>query len=92
MRTIKPRGRIVIGHGDPILDAVLAGCGISWLPTWLVAEHVRSGALRVVLSPAPVENLAVHALWPLTRSLAPRVRVAVDALVAHFAVPDWDRP
>jgi len=90
-RTLKPRGRIVLGHGDPILDAVLAGCGISWLPTWLIGDHVRRGALRLVMTQGPIANLAVHAVWPVTRALAPRIRVAVDALVAHFAAPDWDR-
>jgi DNA-binding transcriptional LysR family regulator len=91
VRNFKPRGRIVLGHGDPILDAVRAGCGISYLPTWLMADDLRRGALRLVLSHGLVENLPVHALWPLARNLAPRIRVAVDALVAHFSAPEWDR-
>ena len=27
-RKFAPRGQLVLGHGEPILDAVLAGCGI----------------------------------------------------------------
>jgi hypothetical protein len=30
----------------------------------------------------------VHAIWPVTRRLTPKVRV--DALIEHFSSPPWD--
>ncbi|TGV81524.1 LysR family transcriptional regulator, partial [Mesorhizobium sp. M00.F.Ca.ET.158.01.1.1] len=66
------------------------GCGITFLPTWLVADSLRSGALEMVLVDTLVENIYVHAIWPATRALTPKVRVVVDALVAHFSSPPWD--
>ena len=89
--TITPKARIVLGHGEPLLDAVLAGLGISYLPTWLVADHLRRGDLETLWPHYFVENEPVHALWPKTRTLAPKVRVVVDALVGRFAVPPWDQ-
>ncbi|RUX00979.1 LysR family transcriptional regulator [Mesorhizobium sp. M8A.F.Ca.ET.059.01.1.1] len=85
-----PRARLVLDNGEPMLGAVLAGCGITFLPTWLVADSLRSGALEMVLVDTLVENISVHAIWPVTRALTPKVRVVVDALVAHFSSPPWD--
>ncbi|MER9543743.1 LysR family transcriptional regulator [Mesorhizobium sp. M0437] len=85
-----PKARLVLGHGEPMLDAVLAGCGIVYLPTWLTADSIRRGELEMVLSDSLVENTVVHAIWPVTRNLAPKVRVVVDALIEHFAAPPWD--
>ncbi|RUW98863.1 LysR family transcriptional regulator, partial [Mesorhizobium sp. M8A.F.Ca.ET.023.01.1.1] len=51
---------------------------------------LRSGALEMVLVDTLVENISVHAIWPVTRALTPKVRVVVDALVAHFSSPPWD--
>lgn len=88
---IDPPGRIVLGHGEPLLDAVLAGLGIAYLPTWLAAEHLRSGEIALVWPEYFIENELVHALWPKTRTPAPKVRVVVDALVERFSAPPWDR-
>jgi DNA-binding transcriptional LysR family regulator len=90
-RKFMPRGQLVLGHGEPILDAVLAGCGISFLPTWLAADALRQGALEMVLSDCLVENLTAHAVWPMTRNLAPKIRVVVDTLVERLKSPPWDR-
>jgi len=70
---------------------VLAGCGISFLPTWLVADALRQGALEIVLPDCRMENMVAHAVWPMTRSLAPKIRVVVDTLVERLKSPPWDR-
>lgn len=90
LRTLTPRGNIVLGHGEPLLDAVLAGLGVAYLPTWLIAEHLQRGELVTLWPDSFIENIPVHALWPKTRSLAPKVRVVVDALVERFSPPPWD--
>lgn len=88
-RVMRPRGRLVIGHGEPLLDAAVAGCGIAYLPDWLVHEHLARGELEVVLDHPWHESAEVHALWPATRTLAPKIRVVVDALIAAFAAAPW---
>ncbi len=88
--TFVPKARLVLGHGEPMLDAALAGCGIAFLPTWLAGQSLRRGSLEMVLSDHLVEHIVVHAVWPVTRALTPKVRVVVDALVGHFSAPIWD--
>jgi len=90
LTTFVPKARLVLGHGEPMLDAALAGCGIAFLPTWLAGQSLRRGALETVLSDYLVEHIVVHAVWPVTRALTPKVRVVIDALVGHFSAPIWD--
>lgn len=90
LATFVPKARLVLGHGEPMLDAALAGCGIAFLPTWLAADSFKSGELTMVLSDCLVENVVVNAIWPVTRNLTPKVRVVVDALVERFSSPPWD--
>jgi DNA-binding transcriptional LysR family regulator len=87
-----PRGRIVLGHGEPMLDAALRGCGITYLPTWLMADELTNGRLERVLSQDLVEGAPIHALWPATRTLAPKIRFVVDELVQRFSPPSWEMP
>jgi DNA-binding transcriptional LysR family regulator len=91
LTTIYPRGTIVLGHGEPLLDAVLAGLGLAYLPTWLIQDAVRRGDLVAVWPDHFVDNMPVHALWPKTRAQAPKVRVVIDELVRRFSAPPWDQ-
>ena len=61
-----------------------AGLGLSWLPCWLIRDRVRSGALTTLLQDSPAMVFEIHALWPETPYLSPRVRVAIDALAAEL--------
>jgi DNA-binding transcriptional LysR family regulator len=73
-----------------MLDAALAGLGLAYLPTWLTSDHLKRGEIESVWAHCLVESAPVHALWPKTRNLAPKVRVVVDALVERFSSPSWD--
>jgi DNA-binding transcriptional LysR family regulator len=88
---LMPTGRLIMGHGDAILDAALAGHGLAYLPTWLMGEELKRGNLEMVLSGNAVEEYDVYALWPRTRDLAPKIRVVVDELLRRFSpIPPWD--
>ena len=85
-----PQGRLVLGHGEPLLDAVLAGCGIAYMPTWLMADDIKAGRLEQVFPHVLQENTAAHAVWAKARNPAPKIRVVIDALVEGFTSPAWD--
>jgi DNA-binding transcriptional LysR family regulator len=93
LRRLAPQGRFVLGHGEAILDAALAGHGLAYLPTWLTGESLARGELELVLPETAVEEpTSIHALWPRARDLAPKVRVVVDELVRRLSpTPPWDR-
>jgi DNA-binding transcriptional LysR family regulator len=85
------QGRLRLGSGDVIAEAVLNGHGIAQLPTWLIAPHLKSGALVPVLPDHVCTGLPIHAVWPHGRQLTPKVRVVVDELARHFLpTPPWD--
>jgi DNA-binding transcriptional LysR family regulator len=87
---IKPRH--TISHADALRDAALAGLGLAYLSTWLAADGLRTGRLECVLTPESIDDMPIYVLWPRSRDLAPKVRVAVDALVKAFLpIPPWER-
>ncbi|MYM63844.1 LysR family transcriptional regulator [Pseudomaricurvus sp. HS19] len=71
--------------GDVMVSAALAGAGLSQLPTWLIHEHLATGALVPVLEEYVGVEMPIHAVWPRSRYLKPGQRVLIDALVADAA-------
>src|SRR5215210_4303360 len=66
---------------------LLGGAGIGRLPEYHAREAVANGALVRILSEHEGERVDVHALYPRHRSLSAKVRVFVDALIAHLVTP-----
>jgi DNA-binding transcriptional LysR family regulator len=83
------RVRHELGDGEMMLRATLDGCGLCQLPTWLVSEHLRSGALATVLDSYAGATMPIHVIWPRTRYIQPKVRIVVDALL-HMAEEQAD--
>lgn len=75
------RVRHEFGDGEMMLQATLDGCGLSQLPTWLISEHLQSGALVTVLDCYAGAKMPIHVIWPRTRYIQPKVRMTVDALL-----------
>jgi DNA-binding transcriptional LysR family regulator len=87
--TIRPKHSV--SHGEALRDAAVNGQGIAYLSTWLAGVEVASGKLEILPIQTPLEEAPISVLWPQSRDLSPKVRVAVDALVAAFApVPPWE--
>ncbi|WP_262299849.1 LysR family transcriptional regulator [Microvirga sesbaniae] len=86
---ITPKSRLRLDDLDAIADAVTSGMGLAWLPSWLVRERIRAGALVPLLPDQPGFLYDCHALWLQTPQLPRKVRLAVDALAA--ALPRFMR-
>ena len=79
-------------NGEVLRAAVLAGRGIALLPTFLIADDLRSGAVVPVLEEHLDADTTIHALYPERRSLPARVRVFIDFLAARLHdPPTWDQ-
>jgi DNA-binding transcriptional LysR family regulator len=88
---VRIKGRHTISDGDALRAALLDGLGIGQLPTWLVADELRNGTLIPALMPQGVRGSPIHALWPATRDLAPKIRAAVDQCLRAFTpIAPWD--
>lgn len=77
-----PRSRLRFDDMEAIADAAVAGTGLAWLPSWLVRERLRSGALVRLLADQPGFLYDCHALWPRTSHVPRKVRLAIDALAS----------
>ncbi len=73
--------RIVVGHAEAQLDAVVAGLGVAQLATWLAEEDLRAGRLVAFLPELDVDGLPLHIVWPLAKQLLPKV----DSFANHLA-------
>lgn len=71
---------------EPVtLQALVAGgAGIGRLPDFMAAGSIAKGELVRVLAGLRADTVEVHALYPSHRSLSAKVRVFIDALVAHL--------
>ncbi|MBC3910533.1 LysR family transcriptional regulator [Undibacterium umbellatum] len=72
-----------------LLQAVLAGSGITLLPTYLMADHLDKGDLQIILPEWTAPPMTIYALFPSRRHLSPAVRALLDFLVEEFADQPW---
>jgi len=87
-REVEVPAGIVIPEPDVMKTMLIAGLGIGFLPDFHASDAVADGRLIRLLPRWTTPSVDAHALYPSHRSLSAKVRVFVDALVAHFAVSD----
>jgi len=78
--TVKFAPRLWLSHGESLVDAMLADCGLAQVPQFMVAEALAAGRLVEVLPtfrPAPLD---VNLVTSGGRHLVPRVKVLLDEL------------
>lgn len=81
---ITPVSRFRLDDMAAIVAAAAAGLGLAWVPSWLVREELRSGALNQVLQDEAEFPYDCHALWLATPHLPLKIRAAVDALAVRL--------
>jgi len=85
--------RLRVNNGSTLKAAALGGLGIALLPTFIAGDELRAGRLVAVLADWPLAvDSAIHAVYPASRNLSPKVRVFIDFLTKRFGEhPYWDR-
>ena len=76
--------RLAINNSFAVRDAAIRGLGVAALPLAIAAEAAASGALRRVLLHWQPPAVPVHAVFPSSRYLTPKVRVFIDLAAAAF--------
>ena len=86
-------GSLNANNGDALVAAAVAGLGIIYQPTFLVARELRAGALvALTLDQDPVALDGIYAAYPSDRSPPAKVRAMVEFLAAKWARdPSWQR-
>jgi DNA-binding transcriptional LysR family regulator len=84
VRELQLSSRLRFDDLQSIADAAVAGAGLAWLPCWLMGPQVRDGKLKLVMDSQRVLANDIHVVWPRTRYLPYKTRIAIDALVAEI--------
>jgi len=75
--------------GDTCVAAALAHQGIVLQPSFMIGQHLQSGALVEILPAYRAVELGIHAVYPSRRHLLPKVRAMLDFLVEALRMPAW---
>jgi DNA-binding transcriptional LysR family regulator len=91
--SVQVSGNLRASNGDALRLAALAGQGVIYQPTFLVAEDLRAGRLVALTLDEPVqEPLGVFAVYPLDRHPPAKVSACVEFFARRFGPdPPWDR-
>jgi DNA-binding transcriptional LysR family regulator len=84
-------GNISANEVAAITQAALAGAGIALQPTYMVAPHLRSGALVPLLTDYGIPDTCIFGVYSSRRFVPPILRSLIDFLVERFGnEPPWD--
>ena len=84
-RQIRTAGGFSVNDGQSLLNAAISGLGIAYLPCFLFADALASGAVEYVIPDLPAETLGIYAVYPPGKFTQPKVRAFIDFLVNAFA-------
>jgi len=77
-------GDIETNFVEVLHAAVVEGHGVALLPLWLIGEDFCAGRVVELLPQWRVPDSAIHAVYPHSRHLSPKVRAFVDHLADHL--------
>lgn len=78
--------RLTVGDAEAQTAAVLAGLGIAQQATWLVQEHLASGAIVEVLPACATPGLPLCLAWPLARQLSTKTGTLLNELKQRLTI------
>jgi DNA-binding transcriptional LysR family regulator len=93
---VQVAGNFLANNAEALRSAALGGIGIGLLPTWLVGDDVACGGLVRLLPDVEADlvptETAIHAVYPHSRHLSPKVRAFVDFLARRYgSEPYWEQ-
>ncbi|SFA99862.1 DNA-binding transcriptional regulator, LysR family [Collimonas sp. OK607] len=88
---VRPPASLRVNNGDMMRDAALAGLGLALLPSFIVGEDVKKGALvRVDVGNEAAEEM-IYVAHPEGRRASKKIQELVTALRGAFGAPPyWD--
>jgi DNA-binding transcriptional LysR family regulator len=87
--TVKISPRLRSNSGDTCIAAALQHQGLVLQPSFLIGEHLRTGALVEVLPQYRSMELGVYAVYASRKHTPPKVRALIDFLVDAFRNRAW---
>lgn len=80
------------GVGDVLVEAAIAGAGVTLQPSFISGSAIRNGQLHVILPDHEPDPMGLYAVYAHRQLLASKVRCFVDFMDGYFGDPPyWDR-
>jgi DNA-binding transcriptional LysR family regulator len=90
-KAVRVNGSFAVNHGESLRRAIVDGLGVGYMPTFIVGRDVFEGRLVTALGDWVQSKQKLYVMYPRNRNLAPKVRVFVEFLLAHFQPrPPWE--
>jgi DNA-binding transcriptional LysR family regulator len=80
----EPKPTAVVDHAPSVVDAALAGLGVTQAFDYMVDALVRQGRLTALFADEVVDGPPIHAVCAPGRRATPRVRAAFEAFATAF--------
>jgi DNA-binding transcriptional LysR family regulator len=77
--------RLVANNGEALLQAAIAGMGVTQQPYFIASKGLITGQVVRILDNYDPVNLGIYAVLPSNRHIPHRVRVLVDYLALQFS-------
>ena len=89
--SVPVRGTLIANNGDALRAAAVAGQGLIYQPTFIVADDIRAGRLVTLALDEPMPRFgAAHAVYPGGRQPPAKVRTLIDFLGRRWRDAPWD--
>ena len=85
VQSVNVSGRMRVNNGELLRDTAIAGLGVTYLPTFIVADALQDGRLVTVLEAFAPEALTLSAVYPQHRQSARPVQALVEFLRERLA-------
>jgi DNA-binding transcriptional LysR family regulator len=91
--SVQVSGNLRANNGEALRSAAVAGQGVIYQPTFIVADDLRAGTLVALKLDQPTVELGgIYAVFLPDRNPPAKVRAFIDFIAARFAPdPPWDR-
>lgn len=84
LETINVRSRLLANNGEALLQAAMAGMGITQGPDFIVGKAIGQGHVVSILEDYAPPNLGVYAVLPSNRYIPYRVKALIDFLASKL--------
>ncbi len=81
---VSVEGVLCCNNGEVLRDAAIKGLGIVILPTFIVEEALKNGALQTILSNYKLPELTLSVIYPINRHLSTKIQLFTQFLQECF--------
>ena len=89
---VEVSGNYQVNNSEALKQALLKGCGVARLPTFIAGEDIKAGKLVNLFPSYKMPHKDIHALYVARQYLPEKVRVFLDFTIEYFGadIPYWD--